>query len=236
MSNSSRILTCLSLSDCDTHANTLISSQSTNTTNQAVSFGIDSLGEKLLVLRGTSWDISWLALFSLSRIESALHLRKSSATLNGLRLSEIDHSDTYKMLAQEASSINQLPLEILAEIFLLCLEGLRHWFLFDFPDEPRRWEPEPLLLFISTPSMVHIIRDRTFQPHLVSVEPWPAPSRDLPLFRSLASTIFDVQRQTKVVSCSCIQDVWFVFMWNAPMAQNIFRFEQLSCSQIYCHG
>ena len=45
----------------------------------------------------------------------------------GYDATEIDHSDTYKMLPQEASSINQLPkLEILAEIFLLCLEGFRH--------------------------------------------------------------------------------------------------------------
>ena len=149
---------------------------------------------------------------------------------------EIDHSDTYKMLPQEASSINQLPkLEILAEIFLLCPEGFRHWFQFDFPAKPSRWE-KPLLLFISTPSMVLIIRDRTFQPHLVSVELWRAPSRDLPLFLSLAPTIFDVRRQTKVVSCSCIQDVWFVFMWNASTAQNMFRFEQVSCAPIYSHG
>jgi len=49
------------------------------------------------------------------------------------------------MLAQEASSINPLPLEFLAEIFLLCLEGLRHRFQFDCPAEPRCWGA-PLLL------------------------------------------------------------------------------------------
>jgi len=100
---------------------------------------------------------------------------------------------------QEAISIDHLPLEILAEIFLLCPRGSLRRLQFERPPDPRR-RRAPLLLCqvcrywrkvaLSLPLLwCSLSGTGPFTPHPVFIELWLTRSRGLPLSLSLAAPV-----------------------------------------------
>lgn len=105
--------------------------------------------------------------------------------------------DTCRSL--EVVSVNRLPLEILAEIFLFCLERLKCKYQFDRPADPRRWRA-PLLLCqvcrlwrevaISLPLLwCSLSGTGSFTPNPAFIKLWLARSRGLPLSLSLEAPV-----------------------------------------------
>ena len=99
----------------------------------------------------------------------------------------------------ESFSINHLPLEILAEIFLLCPRGSWRKLQFERPPDPRR-RRAPLLLCqvcrywrkvaLSLPLLwCSLSGTGPFTPHPAFIELWLTRSRGLPLSLSLAAPV-----------------------------------------------
>jgi hypothetical protein len=96
-------------------------------------------------------------------------------------------------------SVNHLPLEILAEIFLFCSDTLKRRYEFDRPADPRRWRAPMLLcqvcrhwreVAISLPLLwCSLSGTGSFTPNPAFIKLWLARSRGLPLSLSLEAPV-----------------------------------------------